>query len=132
MNKNAARDKILHYFAFTCYQQGLWQKAIATFQHLVMFNPGCGVYWYGLGSSLMMSGNDEDAAHAFQIACVHSKDDPRPHAYWAECATRLGRVEIANAAIAQAEKLAVGAKFAPFLERVQVIKERIVEVAHGR
>jgi len=130
MQKRKARDKILHYYAYSCYTQGMWAKSIATYRHLVMFNPGNYSYWYGLGSSLMMSGNDEEAAHAFEIASIQGPEDPRPQAYLAECASRLGRSDCAQDAINQAEKLAT-AKFAPFLEQVQLIKERIVEVNNG-
>ncbi|MCE5295007.1 MAG: tetratricopeptide repeat protein [Chlamydiales bacterium] len=125
-------ELLLHHYAYSCYQRGLYDKAISGFGQLVMHYPNKGAYWYGLGSSHMLQGNDEDAAHAFQIACINSPEDPRAHAYWAECAARLGRQDIASLAIKQAEKLAVGEKFASFLGQVEVIKERIVEVSHGR
>ncbi len=125
-------ELILHHFAYSCYQQGHWQKAISTFRQLTMYCPNKGAYWYGLGSSLMLHGNDEEAAHAFQIASIHNPEDPRPLAYWAECAVRLGKDDVAKAAIKHAEKKAQTEEFATFLQQVQVIKERIVEVSHGR
>ncbi len=121
-------ELILHHFAYSCYTQGHWQKAISTFRQLVLFCPNKGAYWYGLGSSLMLNGNDAEAAHAFQIASIHSPEDPRPLAYWAECAARLGKHDIADTCIKCAEKKAKTDEFATFLQRVQVIKERIVEV----
>lgn len=125
-------ELILHHFAYSCYTQGHWQKAISTFRQLVMCCPNKGAYWYGLGSSLMLHGNDDEAAHAFQIASIHSPEDPRPLAYWAECSARLGRHDVATAAIKHAEKKVKGSEYAGFFDQVQVIKERIVEVCHGR
>lgn len=80
----------------------------------------------------MLHGDDDEAAHAFQIASIQSPDDPRPLAYWAECSARLGRHDVATAAIKHAEKKAKGSEYASFLDQVQVIKERIVEVCNGR
>jgi tetratricopeptide (TPR) repeat protein len=128
---NEKTELILHHYAYSCYRQGLWDKSIATFRHLVMFYPNKGTYWYGLGSSLMLSGNDEEAAHAFQIASITNPEDPRPLAYWAECSARLGRQDIAVSAIKQAEKKANCDKFSHFINQVHVIKEQIIEVAHG-
>lgn len=125
-------ELILHHFAYSCYTQGHLQKAISTFRQLVMYCPNKGAYWYGLGSSLMLHGKDDEAAHAFQIASIQSPEDPRPLAYWAECAARLGRQDVAQAAITHAEKKARSVEFASFLEQVEVIKERIVEVSYGR
>lgn len=96
-----------------------------------MYCPNKGQYWYGLGSSLMLTGNDKDAAHAFQIASIHSPEDPRPLTYWAECSVRLGDNALAKALIKQAEKKAKSEEFAYFLDQVDVIRERIVEVSHG-
>ena len=124
-------EHILHHYAYSCYNQGQWQKAIATFRRLTMHYPNKSIYWYGLGSSQMMNGNDAEAAHAFEIATVHNPEDPRPLAYWAECAERLGNHELAVSIIKTAEKKAKSNEFASFLNQIEVIKERIVEVAHG-
>ncbi len=124
-------ELVLHNFAYGCYQQGQWQKAIDTFRQLVMYLPNKSEYWYGLGSSLMMTGNDKDAAHAFEIACITRPEDPRPYAYWAEALSRLGSHDLAEIVIKEAEKKAKTEKFAAFLGQVDVIKERIVEVSHG-
>lgn len=121
-------ELILHHYAYSCYSQGLWQKAISTFRELVKWFPAKGAYWYGLGSSLMMSGNDEEAAHAFQIACIHSPDDPRPLTYWAECSSRLGQHDVAKAAIGHAEVKANSAKYAHFKGQIELVKE----VFYGR
>lgn len=129
---NTSTELLLHTYAYSCYKQGLWQKATSAFRHLVEQFPSNGQYWYGLGASHMLRGNDEDAAHAFQIACIHQPEDPRPHAHWAECAARLGRDDIARAAIAHAEKKAQSEEFASFLDQVQIIKERIVEVSYDK
>lgn len=125
-------EKVLHHFAYSCYNQGMWQKAISTFRLLAMYCPQNGAYWYGLGSSLMMHGNDEEAAHAFQIATICSPDDPRPFAFWAECTARQGNKEFAAQIIAQAEVKAKQAEYSAFQEQIQVIKERVVEVTHGQ
>lgn len=125
-------ERVLHHFAYSCYNQGLWQKAISTFRELVMHCPHKGAYWYGLGSSLMLKGNDEEAAHAFQIASIHSPEDPRPLTYWAECVARLGKRDLAVTIIKHAELRAKGPEFASFLDQIEVIKERIVEVSHGK
>ena len=124
-------ELILHHYAYSCYMQGNWQKAIDTFRRLVMFCPHKGAYWYGLGSSHMMHANDQEAAHAFQIASIHSPDDPRPLTYWAECTKRLGNHDLALSIIKEAEKKAKTFENTSFLEQIEVIKERIVEVAHG-
>jgi Flp pilus assembly protein TadD len=125
-------ELILHHYAYSCYSQGHWKKAIATFRQLTMCCPQKGGYWYGLGSSLMLAGRDADASRAFEIASAASPEDPRPLAFWAECAARQGLQETASRCIAKAEIKAKTEKFSPFLPRVQVIKERIVEAAHGR
>ncbi len=124
-------EVILHTYAYSCYNHALWEKAIATFRYLTLYFPNKSNYWYGLGSSLMLSGNDDEAAHAFQIASIHSPEDPRPLTYWAECLARLGRSDMAQAAIKQAEKKALNSEFTSFLDQLQVIKERIVEVNHA-
>ncbi|MBS0635708.1 MAG: tetratricopeptide repeat protein [Verrucomicrobia bacterium] len=127
-----ATELLLHHYAYSCYNQGQWQKATFAFRQLVELFPTKGNYWYGLGASSMLRGNDEDAAHAFQIACMYQENDPRPYAHWAECSARLGRTDIAKTAIAHAEKMAQSEEFASFLGQVQVIKERIVEVSYAR
>jgi Flp pilus assembly protein TadD len=127
-----ASEEILHHFAYSCYQQGHFDKAINTFRLLTMFCPQNGGYWYGLGSSLMLKGNIEEARRAFQIASIHSPNDPRPFAYWAECAARQGDRDVADRIIAQAEEKAKQPQFTSFQEQIEVIKERVIqEVANG-
>jgi Flp pilus assembly protein TadD len=129
-----ASEEILHHFAYSCYSQGHWDKAIRTFRLLLMFCPQNGGYWYGLGSSLMMSGSDEEAASAFQIASIHSSQDPRPLAFWAECIARLGDHEQALRLIGEAEVKAREPLYKAFQEQIDLIKERVIttEVPHER
>jgi predicted Zn-dependent protease len=126
-----ATEKLLHHFAYGCYNQGQYEKAVKSFRLLVMFRPQNGTYWYSLGSSLMLTGNDEEACHAFKIANTHSPEDPYTLAYWAECSARLGNQAFAKRLIAQAEEKAKNSKYFAFQEQIEVIKERVIEVNHG-
>lgn len=122
-----ASEDVLYQLAYSYYNHGLWQKAIRTFRLLVMFAPYEGRYWYGLGSSLMVSGDDEEASQAYQIASIHSPSDPRPFAFWAECLARLGSRELSETIIAQAEEKAKNSEFKSFQDQIDVIKERVIK-----
>lgn len=127
-----ASEDILHNFAYSCYQQGHFDKAVNTFRMLTMFCPQKGPYWYGLGSSLMLQGKLDEASQAFQIASIHSPADPRPFAYWAECTARLGDRVLAETIIEKAAIKAKNGNFKSFQEQIEVIKERVInEVANG-
>jgi len=120
-------EEILHHFAYSCYNQGHLDKAINTFRLLTMFCPQNGAYWYGLGSSLMLKGILDEACQAFQIASIHSPNDPRPFAYWAECLARLGDRYKAEEIIFKAEQKAREPQFKAFQEQIEVIKVRVIQ-----
>lgn len=119
-------EEVLHHFAYSCYNQGHFDKAINIFRLLTMFRPNKGAYWYGLGSSLMLKGMLDEAQQAFQLASIHSPDDPRPFAYWAECTARLGDRFKAEEIIFKAELKARDPQYKAFQEQIEVIKERVI------
>lgn len=119
-------EQLLHHFAYSCYQQGIWDNAISIFRLLVMIAPQKAEYWYGLGSSLMVIGQDKEAAHAFELATIQNPDLPEPYLHWAECEARLGNNSKAELLIDAAEEKAQNATHSSFQDKIDVIKERVI------
>lgn len=120
-------ELVLHHYAYACFEQGIWEKAIQTFRLLAMFAPQNGEYWFGLGVSLMKSGSDSEAERAFEIASIQAPEDARPLLYWAETLSRLGKLELAKLVIQQAEEKAKNGADYTLQDKIDVIKERVIK-----
>jgi secretion system chaperone SscA len=93
---SSASETLLHQLAVASYDQGNYEKATGFFRFLTLSQPHDSRYWFGLGSSLLLSGNVDEALQPFQIASIYNDKDPKPFAYKAECLARLGRLEEAH------------------------------------
>ncbi len=94
-----ATEALLHQFAYGCYTNGLYEKALRVFRVLTIFRRTDSRYWYGLGACLLATGNDVEATQAFQLAAANNSSDLRPNFFLADCLSRLGRKEEAEATL---------------------------------
>lgn len=120
-------ELLLHQFAYGCYQNGLYEKAVRVFRLLTMFRPTDARYWYGLGSSLMSMKNDSEAIHCLKIASTCAQEDPRPRVYLAECLARSNQKEEALIVLSDVECLLDRQANSSFQEHLKMIKQKITK-----
>ena len=118
-------EAAIHNFAYSCYQNGLFEKSTAMFRYLAMFRPNDARYWFGLGASLLMQEHIREAEQAFHVASLHNVSDPKAFAFRAECLFRLGETSKAKALLAEAEQLCQLQPNHPCRKQVELVKERI-------
>jgi Flp pilus assembly protein TadD len=119
-------EAAIHNFAYSCYQNGLFEKATAMFQYLTTFRPNDARYWFGLGSALLMQERVREAEQAFRLASLHNVSDPKALAFRSECLHRLGESAKAQTLLAEAEKLCQLQPNHPCRKQIELVKERIV------
>jgi type III secretion system low calcium response chaperone LcrH/SycD len=80
--------------AYNLYQAQKHQDAAEVFTFLSMFNPFNSKYWMGLGASLQMAKDFDNALNAYAVAAVTSiPKDPVPHLHAGECNLGKGDVD---------------------------------------
>ncbi len=76
----------IYSIGYNLYQVGKYQDAVQVFSWLGVFNPFMSKYWLGLGASLQMLKNFENALNAYAVAAITSvPEDPVPHLHAGEC-----------------------------------------------
>ena len=96
---------LLHSLAVTRYEQGQFSKSKGLFRLLTLLTPGDARFWIGLGASLMLDGEYEEAIDAYTMASIYDEQDPRPLAYIGQCYYHQGATEPAEASLAKARAL---------------------------
>ncbi|MEJ5301204.1 MAG: SycD/LcrH family type III secretion system chaperone [Thermodesulforhabdaceae bacterium] len=93
----------IYAIAFNLYQGGKYKDAVEVFTWLGMMNPFVSKYWMGLGASLQMLKDFNNALNAYAVAAITSKpEDPVPHLHAGECYLGLGDKEEALKAFTMA------------------------------
>lgn len=115
-------------------QKKEYQKAADAFLFLTVLDPTQHSYWLNLGLAEELSGNYDNALHAFGMATLTDLSDPAGHIYAAECYTALDKFRSALDAL----QLAVGCgdskeEFAAIRPQVLDLTKKIQEgqAAHG-
>jgi Flp pilus assembly protein TadD len=116
-------EMLLHHQATGYYDARNYEKASGLFRFLTLFCPTNSNYWFGLGSSLMLSGNDLEAVQPFLIATVHAPNDPKACMHLGECYARLGQVQEAQNAFTQADSLCKKYGTELLLNEITVLKK---------
>lgn len=60
-------------------------RSLSAFIFLTFLNPTHYTYWLGLGSSLQLNGEYEEAIEAFELAALCESNHPIPYFYLAKC-----------------------------------------------
>lgn len=94
----------LYAMAFRFYESGKYREAVHFFRVLTSMNTDERKFWIGLGASLQMLRDYENALPAYGIAALLDENDPQVHLYAAECFIALQRIEEARTAMAMAEQ----------------------------
>src|SRR5262249_44681791 len=64
---------------------GKYGEATALFRTLTVESPRGRKFWMGLGASLQMDKNYQDALYAYELAALLNPDDPQVHIRAADC-----------------------------------------------
>lgn len=75
----------LYHFAYMQYKQGKYQEATGLFRLLTVSNPKNKKYWMGLGASLQMEKEYDQAIAAYELAVAIDPSDPLVHLQAADC-----------------------------------------------
>ena len=78
-------QEALYSLAYICYNQGKYGEATALFRTLTVENPRGRKFWMGLGASLQMVKNYNEALLAYEVAAMLQPLDPHVHLYAADC-----------------------------------------------
>jgi len=86
------------------YEKGDYAKALPFFKYLTVTEPFEERYWRGLGATLQMNKNYEDALLAWSMSAILKESDPLPHVFAAECLLLLENKEEASKALKTAKR----------------------------
>lgn len=107
--------------AFTLYQDGLYSKAISTFQCLVFQRPLEPIYWEGLGASLLAKKEYNLSLKAWAMISILDPKNGKAHFYAAECYLSLGQISDGLKALEKAKKHLNTEK--TFLYRIELLEK---------
>lgn len=89
----------IYSIGYNLYESGKYSDAVQVFTWLGIFNPFISKYWLGLGASLQMIKDFENALNAYAVAAITSEpEDPVPHLHAGECYVGMGNLEEARKA----------------------------------
>ena len=110
--------------AYSFYQAGKYVEAIQHFRHLLALDLKQAKIWTGLGASLQMLQQYQEAATAYAVAAFLNSANPQPHIYAAECFFALKDISQGLLTLEAAEKLTQGKEeYAALNERIQTMKK---------
>ena len=100
--------KVLYSQAYSFYHSGLYYKARDCFRVLTAVEPGNYNHWFGLGATLQMIREYQDAIQAYSLSALADLDekDPFPHFHAAECLMAIRKYDRAIIALNSAEAIA--------------------------
>lgn len=133
MDLSSDTENLLYEYGYDSYSQGHFQKAVAVFRFLILLNPDDARFWFALGSSLMMSGQDEglsltqQAIQAFAVAELQAPQDVRCSLFKAECLARIGNIQDAKLALQRAESLVTDSEKSLFQNQIELIKMNLLK-----
>lgn len=132
-NQNDA--KVLYSQAYGYYNSGLYHKAKDCFRLLTALFPNDHKYWYGLGATLQMLRDYEDAIQAYSLGALVDLDeqDPAPHLHAAECFMAIRKYEKATIALDSAETIVKKHNLnQKLIDQIAQLREAIQEVVATR
>lgn len=111
--------------AYCYYQSGKYQEAKSRFRFLATMDTENRTYWLGLGASLMMLKEYEQALQAYALAAMMDHSDPLVFIHMADCLFALGKVEEGLKCIAAADQISgKEEKFKSLKDHINLIQER--------
>ncbi|MGC8718448.1 MAG: SycD/LcrH family type III secretion system chaperone [Thermodesulforhabdaceae bacterium] len=120
----------IYSIGYNLYQAGKYNDAVQVFTWLGIFNPFVSKYWLGLGASLQMIKDFENALNAYAVAAITSEpEDPVPHLHAGECYVGMGDIEEAGKAFQMAADFSKDKpKYAKTYQKALAFLEIIKEV----
>lgn len=121
-----SQDEIESFYAvaFSFYENGKYPEAINFFRFLTTIDLTKKKHWVGLGASLQMLQEQEQAINAYTIAALLDPADPYIPFYAAECCFKLGDTKRGLDALDSAEELAgTDDKFKGLRKRLYILRE---------
>jgi type III secretion system low calcium response chaperone LcrH/SycD len=124
---NLSRKKIseIHATAYHLYRHGHYQDAATFFRFLVMFQPNDAKFWTGLGASMQMQNDYQEALHCYQYAIsIEGQQNCLLHAYAADCYFALDIIGAGLNSLNICEKEAKKSGHQSALSHVAFMKQR--------
>ncbi|MBA3723124.1 MAG: tetratricopeptide repeat protein [Parachlamydiaceae bacterium] len=120
------KENDLYAIAYGFYQDQEYQKSIDSFRLLTALKPFEQKYWKGLGASLQMNEDYEQAIESYFCAQILSKSkaDPYLYVYASDCYFTLGQIQDGLKALEGAKLSASEQKNAQVLKHVAIMRER--------
>lgn len=122
---SAEKVEEMHHIAYNLYQDRQYDRAAHFFRLLTIVNPLEMKYWKGLGASLQMTKDYEQAIQYYvsaQLVC-QNKPDPYLYVYAADCYFALGQKQESLKALEGAQLIATEQNNVKVLNHVALMKD---------
>lgn len=118
----------LYSLAYQYYECGKYPESSKFFRFLTLIGTQEKKHWMGLGASLKMQKDYEQAVQAYSVAAVLDPKDPYIHVWAADCLFAMNQIEKGLKGINTAIKMAKMKKaYHPLLPELELIREAWVK-----